>query len=297
MERALNKLIQIKSVLRKAGACRRRPKQRFTDSTIVLIYYWSVLNNQTRAWACRRFNWPLRLPPGGLPSESQFSRRFGSKRVQRLSDRVEREVFALDPAPADRVSLLKVDGRPLVIGNHSHDRHAGYGRAAGGKARGYKLHSITDADNRLVRWRLAPMNTDEREMARRMISRLVASGYLLADKNYDSNKLFDLAAGRGVQLVAPRRYGSDKNLGHTHQSPARLRCRDLLENPTSRFGRELHDQRRGIERYFGTAACTPELLNGLPPWVRTRPRVYRWVQAKLVLAELHRLNLRETEAA
>ena len=76
MGRALNRLVEIKDVLRKLRASRRRKRETFTDQTIVLIYFWSVLNNQTRAWACDPENWPLKLPPGGLPSESQFSRRF-----------------------------------------------------------------------------------------------------------------------------------------------------------------------------------------------------------------------------
>jgi transposase len=297
MGRALNRLVEIKGILKKLRAARRRARETFTDQTIVLIYYWSVLNNQTRAWACDPENWPLKLPPGGLPSESQFSRRFRAARLQRLLDRVEEAVRKIDPPPRDRVCYFKIDGRPLVIGNHSHDPHCGYGRAAGGKARGYRLHEIIDAAGRSVSWRLTPMQGDEREMARRMLRDLAFVGYGFADKSYDSNAVFDAGMERGIQVVGPRRMGKDKGLGHRRQSPARLRSRDHLENTISRFGRDLYATRSDIERVFGTAACTPELLNGLPAWVRTRPRVHRWVQAKLVLAELHRLSLAKKEVA
>lgn len=290
MERALNKLVQIKAVLRGLRAQSRGPRQVYTNATIVLMFFWSVLNNQTRQWACSVDNWPLKMPPGGLPSPSQFSRRFREPSVQQLLDQVEREVAAIDPPPPG-VCVATVDARPLIIGNHSHDKHAGYGRAAGGKAKGYKLHRIIDAQSRGLAWRLGPMNVDERVMARRMIRGLSVTGYLLGDGNFDSNKLFGVAREHGLQMIVPRRYGPDKGLAVGRHDPARLRSRDYLENTISPFGRELFGSRGGIERHFGTQASTPELLTHLPAWVRTRPRVYRWVQAKLVLGELHRITL------
>lgn len=297
MDRALKLLVDVKAALRTLRAHRRRRGEHYTDATIVLIYYWSVLNNKPRGWACRADKWPLKLPPGGLPSQSQFSRRIRSPEVEALLDAVERTVRAIDPPPRGCVVVAAADGRPLPIGNHSHDRHSGFGRAAGGKARGYKLHQFSDIEGRNVCWRLAPMNVDEREMARRMVRGLELSGYLLGDKNYDSNALFDAVAATGMTLVVPRRYGPDKGLGKHRHSPARLRSRDLLENDQSDFGRRLHAKRPFIERIFGCAASTPELLNGLPAWVRGRRRVYRWVQAKLVAAELHRLMLAKDRAA
>ena len=296
MDRALKRFVEIQGVLRRLRASRKRPKETFSDATIVLVYYLSVLNNQSRAWACLPRNWPVRMPASGLPSESQFSRRINSPGVAALLDKVERCVREIDAPPKNVVRVDILDARPLPVGPHSHDRHAGYGRAAGGKAKGYKLHALIDAAGRLVRWRLAPMNVDEREMARRMLKDLGPdAGYVLADANYDSSKLFATARERGLQLVAPRRQGKDKGLGHHRHDPARLRCRDLLENTQSEFGRELHARRGHIERIFGTAASTPELLTHLPAWVRGRRRVHRWVQAKLVLAELHRIDLARRE--
>lgn len=301
MDRALNRLVEIGQILRGLGAQRRRPREQYTDATIVLIHYWAVLSTQTHAWACDPSRWPLRLPPGGLPSPSRFSRRINSPRVRALLDELEAAIAAIDPVPADRLVTLSVDARPLVIGSHSHDPHAGYGRAAGGKGRGYKFFSITDDIGRTVAWRLGPMNKDEREMARRMLRDLAQTGhlcgYLLGDKNFDSNDLFAQARAAGLQLAAPRRHGPGKGLGHRVQDPGRLRCRDLLENTVSEFGRDLHHRRGAIERSYGLAACTPELLTQLPPWVRRRHRVERWVQAKVVIQELHRLSLQRRRRA
>jgi hypothetical protein len=289
MDRAHNRLVEIKGLLRELGAQRRGPRQVYTDATVVLMFYLSVARNQPRAWACDPDNWPFKMPPGGLPSESQLSRRLRCARVRALLDHVERRVRARDAVPATQVTVLTVDGRGLAIGRNSRDRDSGYGFAAGGTARGYKLHLMIDACGRCVCWRLTPMQTDEREMARRMLRDVrTLRGYVLADMNYDSTRLFAIARERGMQLVVPRRCGTAKNLAKTKQDPARLRSRDMLENTQSEFGRELYRRRGGIERVFGTHACTPELLTHLPPWVRTRARVRPFVQAKLTLAELHR---------
>lgn len=292
MDRALNRLVEIRDVLREHHVNRRGPRQEYTDATIVLMYYLAVVNNQTQKWACDPGHWPFKMPPGGLPSASQFSRRLRSAAAEALLGMVARRVNDRDPPPTDRVVTLRLDARPLVIGPHSHDQHAGYGRAAGGKARGYKLHAIIDACGRAVAWRIAPMNVDERVMARRMIQGLNLTGYLLADKNYDSNELFGLARVNAMQMVVPRRFGADKSMGRRKQDAARLRSRDMLETPGNDFARELYHTRVDIERTFGLHATTPELLTHLPAWIRGYSRVHRWVQAKLTLAELHRQDLK-----
>lgn len=66
----------------------------------------------------------------------------------------------------------------------------------------------------------------------------------------------------------------------------RRRSIEMLENPASSFGRDLHALRNAIERTFGYLASTAGLLTHLPAWVRTCPRVRLWVQTKLVIADL-----------
>src|SRR5947209_7257888 len=93
----------------------------------------------------------------------------------------------------------------------------------------------------------------------------------------------------GVALLAQReergsrrRYGSGHGHGHRRQTAGRLRSKELLENPMPAFGDRLRQDRAQIERYCGGLVSWGGGLTGLPAWVRTHRRVYRWVQAKLV---------------
>ena len=176
-----------------------------------------------------------------------------------------------------------IDGKPLVISGCSKDRQAGYGRATGGKGKGYKLHALVGKNGELAQWRVAPMNKDERVMAGRMLKATTVVGYVVADSNYDSNKLHQVCDDNGnLQMVAPRRYGKGRGHGHRKQTVGRVRSKQILENPMPDFGRQLLKQREDIERYFGNLTSWGGGLTHLPPWVRTFKRVHRWVQAKLI---------------
>ena len=182
-----------------------------------------------------------------------------------------------------------LDGKPLVIGGCSKDRQAGYGRAAGGKAKGYKIHAIVGADGSAACWRLAPMNKDERVMAGRLVRAAPpeVAGYLVGDANFDSNRLHAACEAHGdLQLVTPRRYGPGRGTGHKKQTAGRLRSIALTEGPFPDFARGLLKDRSEVERRFGNLTNWGGGLNGLPSWVRTHRRVRRWVQAKLVLTRL-----------
>lgn len=191
-----------------------------------------------------------------------------------------------------------VDGKPLVISGCSKDKQAGYGRATGGKAKGYKLHAIVGNDDSIAEWRLAPMNVDERKMARRMLLVADIQGYLAADGNYDSNELHAICDERGnLQLVSPRRYGPQSGTGHRKQTPGRMRSKDILENPSPAFGADLMAQRVAIERHYGNLSNWGGGLTHLPPWARGYRRVHRWVQAKLIVNAVRRLTKSTTCAA
>src|SRR6185369_2432610 len=141
-------------------------------------------------------------------------------------------------------------------------------------------------------------NVDERVMAARMLRTAPIQGYIAADSNYDSNRLHEICDRRGnMQLVSPRRYGPGRGHGHRKQTVGRLRSKELLENPMPHFGRQLLADRSDIERFFGNMTSWGGGLTHLPPWVRTHRRVYRWVQAKLILNRLKRLNIPTTCAA
>lgn len=273
---------------------------RFTHSTawVVRCHFWSVLNNAATRWACDKCNWAGVKAPDPLPDQSTLSRRLRSALFKHFMQLLELRLACLPDAGTIFKSL---DGKPLPVAMHSKDRDATFGRGAGQKARGYKLHTVWAGGSMPLAWRVAPLHQDERQMAPRLIKQLHnLPGYIAADKNYDSNRLFDCAAEHNNVLICPRRYGSEKGLGHIRHSPHRLRSMGLLEGPTrklTRFGPRLMKNRNSIERKFGNAVSFTGGLNGLPPWVRRYGRVHRWVWAKLLInAARIRINRRQEAA-
>lgn len=262
----------------------KRTTEDYSDEDIVKTWLWAVLHDRPVSWACDRRNWPIYERRRKRPSQSVMSRRLRTLSVRRLLEELEERVLRPHGVGA---LVWAIDGKPLVISGCSKDRQAGYGRAAGGKAKGYKLHALVSLDGTVAAWRVAPMNKDEREMARRILRDTKVQGYVLADSNYDSNPLHELCGLRGeLQLVAPPRYGFCRGRGHRRQSKGRLRSIAMLSNPQSCFGRELHEQRDAIERFYGHLTNGAGGLAALPAWARTHRRVHRWVQAKLILKAL-----------
>jgi hypothetical protein len=256
----------------------------FSDQDIVRAFYWAVVCDRPTRWACSKRNWPIHLRKRPLPSEATMSRRLRSPSVVALLDALERRVLA----PKAPGLFWMIDGKPLPIGGCSKDRQAGYGKAAGGKAKGYKLHALVGGGT-VAGWRVAPMNKDERVMAQRLLKAAPPEvvGYVVGDGNYDSNPLHQVCDDRGqAQLVTPRRGGPGKGTGHRKQAAGRLRCLALTESPFPAFAEQLLKDRAAVERYFGNLTNWGGGLSGLPSWVRTHRRVRRWVQAKLVLAAL-----------
>jgi hypothetical protein len=273
----------------------RRGRETYSDVVIVKVYFWSVLHDRSVRWACDPANWPAHERPWRKPSQTRICRRLRSPSVMELLQRIEHEVLA----PKSNSELFwTLDAKPLPIGGCSKDRQAGYGRAAGGKAKGYKIHVIHGSNGSLGAWRVAPMNVDERVMAARMLRTAPVQGYVVADSNYDSNCLHAICDWRGnLQLVSPRRYGPGRGHGHRKQTAGRLRSKELLENPTPHFGHQLLADRSDIERHFGNLTSWGGGLTHLPPWVRTHRRVHRWVQAKLIINRLKRIITPTTCAA
>ena len=265
------------------NACKpiKCPGCTFDCVSIVKTWLWAVVHDRSVSWACNQDNWPPYYRRNPIPSDSTISRRLGTHEVLDLLRQVEELVLR----PECGTELVwAIDGKPLTISGSSSDRQAGYGRATGGKGKGYKLHLILGNKGSVACWRIAPMNKDERVMAKRMLRHVQIYGYLVADKNYDSNKLHQECEEKGnLQLVTPRRYGPGRGTGNRKQTSGRLRSMAILEDPDARFGYGLLKLREKIERYFGNLTSWGGGLTHLPPWVRGMHRVTRWVQGKLII--------------
>lgn len=265
---------------------------RYSTACIVGVFLWAVLHDRPVCWACQAANWPAQRPFRKLPSQSTMSRRLQSDAVQQLLKLMESQVRAATARGSPEEATRIIDAKPLAVGGCSHDPQARWGRASGGLAKGYKLYAVWGASAVPDAWRIAPMNVSEKTMAERLLSRLAGHGYLLADSQYDSNKLYDLAFERGFRLLAPRRKKGD--FGRHYLSPHRLLAVVLLEQTD--YYREFHRQRTGIERRFGNLTSFSGGLAPLPSWVRRLSRVQLWVQAKLLINAI-RIQQRELAIA
>jgi hypothetical protein len=251
---------------------------KYSASDVLAVYFWAVVHDRPVSWAADIGNWPADLLLPELPSQSTLSRRLRRDDARRLMSEVEGTWSSVLGVCCWRI--LVIDGKGLVVSGVSKDADAGYGRAAGGMAKGYKFFAIWGNGPLPVAWALGPMNKSEKTMARELIPDLEGGGYLLGDKEYDCNPLYDLADATGFHLLTPKRQSKSKGLGHRKQSPARLRAIEMLKYP---FAKAIFRFRRQIERDFGGLTTFGGGLAPLPAWVRRFTRVRNWVHAKLLV--------------
>jgi hypothetical protein len=248
----------------------------FPDRLIAAMYLWSVMHDRPLCWACERTNYTSCFRPRRLPSVSQFCRRVQTPRIQQLLNATHARV-----AEAQRSSAVcYVDGRPLPVGACSKDRDAKRGKISGGFARGYKLHALVTEDRRVPVWSVTALNVSEQSVAEQLIETIpegVALNLLLGDSNYDSGPLYDKVAARGGRLVTP--LPKNAGQGHRRQSPARLEAVAAWRGMAG----YVYKDRWEVERCFGAQASLGGGIAPLPAWVRTLPRVRRWIGAKLIV--------------
>jgi hypothetical protein len=248
----------------------------YQPGVIALVLLWAALHDRPLEWACDERNWGTRLRPFALPSRSTMSRRLNDIAVAVVLRRVEDRLRESRPPGL----VQAIDGKPLVVGGLSHDPDARRGRGAGGLARGYKLGAIWAGRALPEAWAVTPLNINEARVAPALIAGARGEGYLLGDNQYDSSELYDLAAARGLRLVAARK-DPDAGISPGHyQSPHRLSAIDLMRRA---FGRDLYGMRVRIEESYGNATAFAGGLCPLPAWVRRSHRVFRWTWAKLLI--------------
>ena len=215
-----------------------------------------------------------------MPDQSTLSRRLRRRQTRLMLDLL---LILLDDASVEGAHPLvkRLDGKPLPVSRHSTDPGATFGRGAGGKNRGYKLHAIYGKTSRPVAMRVTGLGIDERAVATDLIAELSDPGYLLADAFYDTNKLHDLAAAGGHRLVTPRRFRGCRPVRRDRGSRRRVETIDRLAEPDP-FLRRLLSTRRQIETRFANLCNFGGGLITLPPWTR-RHRVEPFVKGKLVV--------------
>ena len=280
-------VFQIKAVDRNYR--RRKASRKFTHSVgkIVWVYLWSVFNDRPVYWACKLENYRGVQHPKSIPDQSCMSRRLRCNQTHTFIRSVIKRL-----TEAERCRLVKaIDGKPLPVSKITADPDAAYGRGAGGMDKGYKLHAICSLFNEPIAWEVHPLNVSEPAVAKTLITQLEDEGYLLADSNYDTNKLHQTAKEHGHQLVATRRKPGT-SLWHNRQSPGRLRSIELLECG-GKFGRNLFKMRKRIEGYFGNLSST---RIDLPPWVRRLNRVRLFVDAKLLIRAARNKQIKNNAA-
>ena len=258
----------------------------FSDARILEVYFFAAIYRLPLCRACDPRSRPICLRGRPLPSGTTMSRRMRSRSVRRLLAALDRAVVRV-PGTGLAAAL---DGSAIRIGPHSTDRHAKFGLAGGVKANGYRLHLLRRADGTTADWRVTPLGGPEgceKRMAKRMLRGAEVNGYVVADGNYDANTIHAEADAAGIQLVSPKRKAG---FGRRRHRRGRLRSFALLRAPTgsatASFGAALMRTRAAIERAFGALKSSAVGLTDLPPWVRTFPRVYPYVSAKLILHAL-----------
>ena len=249
----------------------------FFDWEIAAVYLWAAINDRPMSWATNPRHWPKGMWRGKLPSKTTLSTRVKTVEVLRVFAEMER-CLTSDPRGG---LIFVVDGKAVMVGSHSKDPDARWGRARRGWAKGYKLHAIYGRDEVCpFVWDVTALNEAEPEVATRIVPALGAGGgYLLGDCAYDSNPLHEATTTTGRQLIAPRKRPGT-GLGHRRHSRGRLRSIELLGRD---FGRGLLHLRDSVERQFGWLTNHGGGLAPLPNWVRRLHRVRLWIQAKLII--------------
>jgi len=255
----------------------RRP--RYSDVQIVRMYFWAVWHDRPLCWACDRLHYNRLFHPRHLPSISQFSRRLRTPRVQEILQWTHRRL-ARD-GTACRVMFL--DGKALAVSESTQDRDARTGHGNGMFSRGYKLHALGTEDGRITAFCVRPLNEHEIPVAvARLAPHVDHKALVLADGNYDGNRLYQAIQNRGAWMLTPLRGRARTGAKRRRMCRTRRWAIDLW-NRREKLCSKAYRYRSTIERTFSALTCYAGGLGPLPAWVRGLRRVTQWVTAKIIL--------------
>jgi hypothetical protein len=263
---------------------------RYSDKLVVKLWLWAVWHDRPLYWACQRSHCSGLFRPRRLPSVSQFSRRLRTTRVQKIV-RLVNEVLCGTDRP---IRVMYFDGKALPVSESTQDRQAKTGRGNGRFSRGYKLHALGDETGRIRGYCVRSLNEGEPRIARCLSRRVQPETLVLADANYDSNRLYAAIRRRQAFLFTPQK-GRTLGKGKRRQMCAARRCMIDLWERFPRLCKKVYKVRSGIERIFSALSSFAGGLGPLPSWVRGLRRVRQWVTAKLAIYHA-RLILREARA-
>lgn len=282
---------QARHLIRRQG---RLARAEYSDALIAKLYFWSVVHDRPVAWAADPDHLGHRLfRPRQRPSRSQFQRRVNTPRFTTLLTLIHQDLAGpLDPSDGGRL-----DGKPLPVSSVSKDMDARSGHVTGGFAKGYKLHIWATGDRRIALWSVMPLNVGETLVAAALSDFMPMfndRAMTLADGNFDSGRMHEalarrngalLSKPRGMNVAAPEAW-----LRQQANLPPKKRgggaCRQAaLEawKKTPALGRFVYRERIHVEGTLSNLCSYGGGLGPLPAWVRTLPRVRRWVGAKIIL--------------
>jgi Transposase DDE domain len=274
----------------------------YGDGIILLVYFYATLNNRSVLWASKLKHWPCWCAAvfrDHWPSRSQINKRLQNESVAKWIATLDAELRERLPRGKDKVA----DGKPLVVGGFSHDPDARWGKTPGqyGWAKGYKLHSLSDAVSAAFdAWEVTPLDAGEATVLRGdLIPSCDLRGCTLrADANYDSNPTYRAVALAGGRHIAPRRKPGT-GLGHRPHHPDRLRAvSELEQGPDAPMRLRAHKRARNrVEQTLAHLTNLPFGLWALPNHVRRLHRVRLWVAAKILLYHLHLTQTQALKAA
>lgn len=291
MERELWKLI--------VAALKRLPRTRsrnavYTDSEVLAVLLWAVLHDRPISWACARRSWPPQAWRRRLPDQSTMSRRLRTDATRDQLALVLTHVQASLP----HGRLLFTDGKAFSVSDFTSDPDAANGWGTGHMARGYRLHVVIDDAGRVLGWDALPMNEAEMECTRHLVERMPLprkARTIVADAGYDSNRLHEAAARRGLRLIAPRRKPGT-GLGNKPHHRSRLQSIALTEQRGGWMWPMLRRHRWRVERFFAGLVSSGVGAAHLPPWVRRLHRVKLWLSAKLIINAARLARIAEVHA-